>query len=64
MTAAGVSLSCLLKEVCMVSWCTCVSLRVHFPPGRGGGGIRTRDKVKWFKGNNAMECVVSNTFNL
>ena len=33
-TEAGVSLSSLLKEVCMVSWCTCVNLRVHFPAGR------------------------------
>jgi len=33
-TAAGVSLSFLLKQVCIVSWCTCVSLRVHFPAGR------------------------------
>ena len=36
MTAAGVLLSFLLKQVCIVSWCTCVSLRVHFPAGREG----------------------------
>ena len=55
MTAAGVSLSFLLKEVCMVSWCTCVSLRDHFPAGREGGGGRGGGEERGGEGERREE---------
>ena len=47
MTAAGMLLLFLLKEVCIVSWC--VSLRIHFPVGgrgKGEDGGRGREREK------------------